>query len=249
MKIYGLGAITTTQLGWFGQSWVQLLAAEWEIIIALWLLSGSSPKTGWFVSVITFLALGGVSGYFISTGVANCCCLGVVSASPWWTLAVDILAIVGLFAIRPRQEEISGANWSVLVATVALVMLGSTLGSILFFGSPEVAVARLRGGSMAVSPERIHLGRGSIGTTLEASVVIHNWAGKPLRIYGGTADCTCIATSDLPITIPDGESRMISIRLRTPNSTPGTLNRTVEFLTDHPRQGKTRVSVSCEVVE
>ncbi len=251
LKFYGLGISAMPSVGLFAQPWVQLAVAEWELVLGLWLLSGSFPKASWFAAVGTFLTFAGVSGYLGFTGVASCGCLGVVAASPWWAFGIDAAVLAMLALARPMYQPATSANSgrATLVGTVAVVLAISTAAGAWFFGSPEVALARLRGDSVTVSPEQLDLGVGPIATTLISSVEVHNWTDEPLRVYGGTSDCGCIATSDLPITIPPQETRAVSVRMNIPNSAPGTLSRKVELLTDHPRQSTLRFGVYCRVVE
>ena len=249
LKLYGVGLVTTIQVGWLGQPGVQLLASEWELIIGIWLLSGSWPRAAWLATAVTFLALGAVSGYLTYTGTKSCGCLGVVATSPWWMLIMDVLVLLALLAIRPGRRTDEKASIPVMPITVASVMVVSTLVGIIVYGSPEVAISRLRGDSLAISPKHVHLGQGPVGATLESSVVIHNLGEAPLRIYGGTSDCSCIATSDLPLSIGGGEHKSISIRLRIPSSSLGTLSRSVEFMTDDNRFGRVQLTVTCQVVE
>ncbi|HEY1487877.1 MAG TPA: hypothetical protein VGF84_17355 [Micromonosporaceae bacterium] len=53
LKLYGLGISAVPRVGWFAQPWVQLAAAEWELILGLWLVSGAAPIGGWLAAVGT----------------------------------------------------------------------------------------------------------------------------------------------------------------------------------------------------
>lgn len=93
LKLYGLRVSAMPHLGWFSQPWVQLAAAEWELILGLWLLSGSHPQASWFAALVTFVAFAGVSAYLGFSGVASCGCLGAVQASPWSAFGIDLVGV------------------------------------------------------------------------------------------------------------------------------------------------------------
>src|SRR2546423_6451670 len=76
LKLYGLGVSAVPRVGWFAQPWVQLTAAEWEIVLGLWLLSGAYPLGAWVAALGKFVAFAGVSGYLGAVGVASCGCFG-----------------------------------------------------------------------------------------------------------------------------------------------------------------------------
>ena len=69
LKLYGLSVSAVPQVGWFAQPWVQLAAVEWELILGLWLLSGTRQRGAWLAAIITIVAFAGVSGYLFHVGV------------------------------------------------------------------------------------------------------------------------------------------------------------------------------------
>jgi hypothetical protein len=70
LKLYGLSVSAIPRVGWFSQPWVQLAVVEWELILGLWLLSGSYPRGAWLAALGTFAAFAAVSGYLGWIGVA-----------------------------------------------------------------------------------------------------------------------------------------------------------------------------------
>jgi hypothetical protein len=99
------------------------------------------------------------------------------------------------------------------------------------FGSTQGALAYLRGERISVSPRLLDMGEGQPGEAREASVQLHNWTDKPVHLYGGTSDCSCVATEDLPITLAPGEGRAIRVKMRLPAAN-GAFNRTAFLMTD-----------------
>ena len=60
---------------------------------------------------------------------------------------------------------------------------------------------------LSVHPPLIDMGHGAPGETREATVELTNRTDQPIRLIGGTADCSCTVIGDLPVTIPPGEAR------------------------------------------
>ncbi len=256
LKLYGLRVDAVARVGWLSAPWVQAASVQWEIALGAWLLSRKYPLGSWLAAVGTFAALAAVSLSLGWAGQASCGCLGVIPASPWHALAADLVAL-GLLAFgRPdlgslRRE--AGAE----LRRLALVMLGLTVGGAAVlgavgvgatwtFGSTGAALARLRGESLAV-PAYLDLGAGEPGQALQSELTVTNWAPRPVRLIGGTADCSCLLTAGLPLTIPPGESRSVPVTLRVPASRPGTLTRTIELWTDYDGQRTIRLTVGCRV--
>ena len=236
LKLYGLGISAMPSVGWFAQPWVQLAAAEWELVLGLWLLSGSFPKASWFAAVGTFLAFAGVSGYLGINGVASCGCLGAVQASPWWAFGIDAAALAMLGVAYPRGERISsGSNAFAVkwIGGVVVLLVGATIAASAMYGSPEAALARLRGKSLIT--DDVDLGTGKTGEILEGAAIIRNVTYHPIRLVGGSANCGCTVLSDLPVTVKPGGSASVRVILTIPATSQERMNRGVMLRTDDVR--------------
>ncbi len=115
------------------------------------------------------------------------------------------------------------------------------------YGSPEAALARLRGESVVVKPEYVDCGVGKPGDILEAVIEVHNWSDRAVRIYGGTSDCSCVTTKRLPVNIPPGESRTIPVVLKVPRSAAGAFTRFAALFSDYEKQRIIRFRAGCRV--
>jgi hypothetical protein len=241
LKLYGLNVAPFAQYGKLLNTSVQFAAVEWEVVLGVWLLSGRRPLGAWLAAVLTFAAFAVVSGYLGVIGQASCGCFGAIQASPWVAFSVDVVALVLLAVARPDFKALAaqnrGALRGALLADVGLVAVGLAFCAGLIglasvaYGSPDAALARLRGESLSIRPGIVDVGRGEVGQTLEATVEVVNRTDKPVRIYGGTSDCSCIATQDLPLTLAPGEARRLTVMVRLPG-TPGFFNRKAWLLTD-----------------
>jgi len=250
LKLYGLNYSPFAQYGRLLTPTVQSFAVVWEVLLGFWLLSGSSRFLSWLTAMVTFIGFAIVSGYLGIIGQASCGCLGVLEASPWAAFALDVSALVLLMIGRPPWTGWAsckaGLWWaggfSALLALIVVI-------GISVFGSSEAAIARLRGESLGVTPGVLDFGSGKPGEKLTAKVTVRNWTDSPVRIIGGSSDCTCIATNDLPITIPPRDEQAVSVRLTIPNSTSGSVSKQVALMTDHPRRATLPFGITCSVVE
>ena len=207
----------------------------------MWLLSGRRPLGAWLAAVLTFAAFAVVSGYLGIIGQASCGCFGAIQASPWVAFSVDVVALVLLGIARPDFKALSAQNrgaWRrAILADVGLVAVGLAFCAGLIglasaaYGSPDAALARLRGESVSVLPGIADVGHGDPGETLETMIEVVNRTDKPVRITGGTSDCSCIATQDLPLTLAPGEARQLAVKVRLPG-TAGFFNRKAWLWTD-----------------
>lgn len=254
LKLYGLSVSAVPAVGWFAQPWVQLASAEWEIVLGVWLLSGAYPFGAWLAAVGTFLAFATISGYLGWDGVASCGCFGAIHASPWWAFGIDVITLALLSVSWPCLAAGEFYRPRVLVRTMTLWASVATLlfavvvaaGS-WYAGSPWAALSLLRGGPIAATPAHLDLGSGTVGTQLTSQVVLNNWSDRPIRVIGGTSDCSCVTHADLPVTIPPGESRPVTIVLRVPPSPAGRMTRVAELFTDYDQQPKIHLTLSCRV--
>lgn len=248
LKLAGLAASAVPPLGWYAQPWVQAAAGGWELVLGAWLLGGAASRAAWAAAVVTFLAFAGVSASLGLAGVANCGCLGAVEASPWLAFGIDVAALVFLAFARPRADEAAAKRPSfggVVVGAAAVVVLLGAAGSWVY-GSPAAALARLRGDTLIADAGYLDFGTVPAGERQEAPLTVSNWSDHPIRLIGGTSDCTCTTMSDLPVSIPPGGRAAVTISL-VPPSGAGHLVRTVMLRTDSPDQPQLRVRLGCRV--
>ena len=85
------------------------------------------------------------------------------------------------------------------------------------------------------------------GDRLEQTITIKNWTAKPVRLIGGTSDCSCVTTSEMPLTIPSGESLTLTIKLAVPESNAGAFTRIASIWTDCDQQRTIPLRLGCQV--
>lgn len=246
LKGYGLAVEPVSAQGPFAAAWVQATLIWLELLLGLWLLFGVAVAWAWLTAVATFLCFGAISLYQTWIGQASCGCFGKLSVNPWYTLGLDVVALLGLALCRPPISSSMSGVRAVLAARMAGVV--ATCGAILallvillglgswWFGSPQAALAHLRGEHVSVTPGLVNVGQGSPGEVCRATVEVSNWTDAPVRLIGGISDCSCVLTDDLPLTIPPGEVRSVTVQVKLPAST-GAFSKTAAFLVGDQQLG------------
>jgi Methylamine utilisation protein MauE len=238
LKLYGFHVSAVPRAGWLSTPWAQMALILWEVILGLWLVSGLYPAGSWLAALATFTVFAIVSGYLGWIGVASCGCFGSIKASPWDAFAVDVVALIALVVARPDLGSLREKSQRTLahvggVAVGAAALFGLLAGTgALIFGSADAALAHLRGERVSVRPAFVDIGSGVPGQTFEATVELVNRTDRPVRIIGGTSDCSCVTTDELPLTLGPGEARGVTVRVKL-SSDLGIFNRKAFFWTDH----------------
>jgi hypothetical protein len=177
LKLYGLNVTALPRVGWFATPQVQVVTAEWELVLGLWLLSGAYQVGAWLAAVGTFAAFAAVSGYFGWTGVASCGCFGAIHASPWTAFGVDVAALVLLAVARPDFRagvlRPSAGAAIIPIGAAAILVVFTGIGSAIF-GSPHATLAHLRGDVLTVSSGYVDFGTGTAGQIVDRSVEVQN---------------------------------------------------------------------------
>lgn len=260
LKIYGWSVSTVPPVGWFSAPSVQAAAIGWEILLGAWLLCGVALFGSWLAAIGTFILLAGISGYLGWVGQATCGCFGTINASPWHAFAVDLTALLMLLSVGPSipeesMDERQRERRETAVVLCCLLGIGVMLAALMgvgvwIYGSPARAWARLQGEAFDVSPEYVHCGDGKPGEKLKGIVQVRNWTDEPIQVYGGTSDCSCVTTANLPIIIGPNESQEITLWLRVPQSKSGVFTRKVELMTImmNSKQKRTiQLQIGCRV--
>lgn len=250
LKIYGFGVDPVARSGIFSTPAFQFLVITFELALGVWLVSGRQLLGAWLAVLVTFSAFAAVSFYQGWIGQASCGCLGnKVTVSPWVMFAVDSAAVIALLTFRPcltplwenRGRVATAAIWVVTGYVLILSLLAGI--AYLQFGSVDFALARLRSDRVSVQPSLVNVGEGVPGEIREVRVELTNRTEKSIRILGGTSDCSCSVLGDLPITIPPGEGRNITLGVRLQDS-PGIFNRNAMFVVDDNGLRKLRIRIT-----
>lgn len=237
LKVYGLAVEPVSPQGIFSAAWFQMLLIQCELCLGMWLLSGKQAPVAWLTTCMMFTTFAAVSLYHATIGQASCGCLGVVQVSPWYAFAFDVAALLALWASKPRAEAWRAQRWLQRKAIRSLVTylagsacLLSFVGILAVgrFGSVETAAAYIRGERIAIAPRTVDVGEAQPGTGRNVNLELANYTDRPLVVFGGTSDCSCIALLDLPATIPPGGKKHLTLRIQFPTQ-PGYIARRAEL--------------------
>ena len=244
LKVHGMGVEPVASTGAFSAPAFKFLVVVFEILLGVWLLSGKYQLAAWLTVLVSFVGFTGVSFYQGWIGQASCGCFAKVTVNPWITFGIDLVAVTALLLARPDLTPLLHHR-----SRIAFTIAGFLASNLLLLGflatyahyrhgSVADVLATFRNERLSVNPAMIDMGEGSPGETRTAAVELTNRTDQPIRLIGGTSDCSCTVLDDLPVTIPPGEAHSISITMRLPNA-PGSFNRKAQLSIDD--QGFTRV--------
>jgi hypothetical protein len=89
----------------YGSRWLQVALAEYELLLAVWLLSGVGAVWARRVALLTFAGFGCYAAYLAFSGAASCGCFGQARVNPWWTFTLDVSMVALLLAWKPTPAE------------------------------------------------------------------------------------------------------------------------------------------------
>lgn len=225
LKIHGLWVDPYGQENFLALPWLQWLTIEVEVLLGLWLLSGVANRLALIASLAVFTIFAALSFTLAWQGQTDCGCFGKVKVNPWFTFGLDLVVVVVVLAVTlwrsGSAEDLSKTRLSgflmncVQVAAFTAVLLGLLVtGIAIYAGDPWAAIAKLRGETLTVTPAITELGEGVAGKQLTFQVQLRNYSDNPINVVGGTTSCACIATQDLPITIPAGGNQSINVKIK-----------------------------------
>jgi len=242
LKIVGFEDFAYSGIGFFLDPWLLTLFIELEIVLALWLLSGWYRVASYFFATLTFAGFALASFYLGWIGVKSCGCLGAIKTSPWLTFTVDIVVLVALQVFRPNMKEFfkGPSSRTTIVAPTMGLMIFVIVGIIGWlahqsFEPIEGLFAHLRGDRLTARPGLVRIAPGTTGDKTIATIEVVNWTNRDIRIVGGSSDCNCVATQDLPIIVQPHRAQPIQI-IFTYGRTAGFFSRKVWLMTDDPQR-------------
>ena len=107
MKLYQLATEPVVGTGFFAKGflanrWVNLLEADFEIAMALWLISGWARRLAWAVSLLLFATFSVITASEFFAGEASCGCFGGLTVPPLVTFFLDVTMLGLMIFLRPR---------------------------------------------------------------------------------------------------------------------------------------------------
>lgn len=234
LKIIGMSISPVAETGIGLHPVFTIALIELEILLGVSLLLRIWPDLIRYSVKCIFLLFTVVSASAYYSGVASCGCFGSVQMNPLYVCLFDFVVVVAFCFCSPPKSYGLNITFTkvmrpILGAGIFSFLILATL--LLFPPEPGLAFSRLRGSTVTLHPLVSDLGNQLGGTEVLSSVVVTNNGSKPLRIAGGTSDCSCIVTDNLPLTLAPGEKIELEIRVNVPE-TVGAFNRPAFLWTD-----------------
>jgi hypothetical protein len=259
LKLHGMGADPIAGRGIFAAPELQLAAVQIECLLAFWLWVGKPPVGPWLAALATFGAFAAVSFYLGWIGQTSCGCAGaLLSVSPWYAFGADLFIVVALLVSRPDlksvwenpRTELISASLPAVSGISATALLSAVLvgAAYLSFGSLPAAVAYFRGERVSISPRLADLGSVSLGEDREMILEVWNWTNEPVRLIGGTANCSCTGLQDLPLEIGARQSRFVTVSVLMTGKS-GIFTRKAGFLIDDGGMKRIEFRLSGRIVD
>jgi hypothetical protein len=129
-----------------------------------------------------------------------------------------------------------------------LIIAGGVAGvAHLRFGSLPSGLAYLRGERLLINPATTHLGQVTRGESADLHFRFTNFTGRPVRILGSQSSCTCLAVTELPVTIPSGDSLDVTVGVDF-SSKGDEYRQVLTFFTDCELEQRKSIAVSAQLV-
>jgi len=191
----------------------ELLVIQLEAVLGLALVGAVATRLTWLASLGFFVIVLGVAAYQGWTGQSHCGCLGRVEVHPWTMAVFDAAVLAGLLLAYPRAGQRQDYSWPgtfvrrlAVLGLVLVVLLGGIVSAT---PSPARTLAWLRGQPLLVQPFVSELGEGRAGEWRAFRLQIINFSDQPVRILGGSKNCSVQATETVPVDIPaDGSAEL-----------------------------------------
>ncbi len=217
----------------------ELLVIQLEAVLGLALVGAVATRLTWLASLGFFAVVLAVATYQGWTGQSRCGCLGRVEVHPWTMAVFDAVMLAGLLLAYPgagQHQDYFGPGKLVrrlaVVGLVLVVLLGGMVGAT---PSPARTLAWLRGQPLLVHPFLSELGEGRPGEWRAFRLQILNFSDQPVRILGGSQNCSVQATETMPVSIPAGGSAELTVLGRFTGE-PGRFQQQFVWYTDLRQQ-------------
>ncbi len=205
---------------------MQFLASQIEIALGAWLILGRWRAAAWISACLLLVTFTGISLVSALRGQSDCGCFGSLKVHPGWTTAIN-LGLLGLLVLFRSRVK-----WSENRGTLAVVGILSVLtgGMAWTANGPlgERLLARWHGRTVYLRSGVVEAGEASEGTVKRLQVTVTNASSRDVRIIGGTANCSCTTTQNLPTTIPADGDVVVEIEIQF-RGTPGQFEYKFEF--------------------
>jgi hypothetical protein len=143
-----------------------------------------------------------------------------------------------------KTIQVKLSTWTKATAAIGIILIVCVwIVAVLLFGSTSAALAFLDGERLLVDSRSKSFGTVDPGLDQSVRFSLTNWTGQPVTIVGFQASCSCTMATDLPLSIPDGGTRFVSVAVKTAKLT-GDFVATVRLFTDASSLPEVRLRVA-----
>lgn len=121
VKAYHLLFSYTTATTFLTSTPVSAFTVEVEILLGFWLLSGFYSRWAYYLVLVYFIGLGGISTYLLTVGAKSCGCFGSFAIHPWYTFLFNLTAISALLLCPIPKSNCLSINSRPSIAACFLV--------------------------------------------------------------------------------------------------------------------------------
>jgi hypothetical protein len=115
------------------------------------------------------------------------------------------------------------------------------------YGSADAALAHLRRERISIRPPIASLGQAQAGQRIRIEIEVVNRVDRTIRVIGGTSDCSCVTTMDLPTSLAPREARRITVVVRLPSAQGVFQRRAFIWTEDRGRAGVVWFDLSARI--
>ncbi len=144
----------------------------------------------------------------------------------------------------PKTSRLSYTAVTIVIASIGLggvIALASW-----HYGSLAAALAYLKGDRLIANRYALSLGTIDQGPIEDLAFMLSNLSDHPVRCLGENYSCTCMTVGDLPMDIPPGGRRPVTLKFRT-TAKLGPVSETVSLLFDDAAQPRLNLKVSGQI--
>jgi hypothetical protein len=220
-----------------GGKWLVLFAAELELLLGLWLISGRSARVAWPVALACFAVFAVINALQVWYGEKSCGCFGPVHVDPKYVFVLDIVCCIvcivsalrlgrgGPIPVEPQvASSAAGLSWRIVAPTMCLTMSAAGLFAKAHFRpSPNLF-------KTVTLDSVVH----DFGTTqgnqkLRHEFRISNNGSESIRIVRALSTCGCTtAEGVIGLAVAPGDSTVLPVTLGTGDA-EGEKSGTVTF--------------------
>lgn len=227
LKVAGIGSGSLSAPG-RTTTGVPLLFVGVELLLGLWVVSGTAARAGRVVAIAVLTLFVGVNVVKAYEGASSCGCFGAVTVPPGYVAAVEAMFIAVLVPFPRRSEWTSADGSAAWVAGMAAVLLGAYLG-VGYATTGRVSADWLTRGDPAATIEQ-HIPGDEPGAVTEFELRWQNTGSEPVQLTFLRAYCGCLQTRALPVWVAPGEEAVVPVAFTAPTGR-GTYLRKFEIVT------------------